>query len=96
MFTMEWQHYLHARGINGKSLIFLPKKPKSLLIVGGGFQNKFLMKQIEMKINELYKQNKNISFDFIEAELMALGARAKNKLPITFPTTGVNKPTMVV
>ena len=32
-----------------------------------------------MKIDiELYKQNKNISFDFIEAELMAfLGAKQK-------------------
>lgn len=80
-----------------KSLSYLPNKPKSLLIVGGGFQNKFLMKQIEMKIDiELYKQNKNISFDFIEAELMAfLGARTKNNLPITFPTTtGVNRPTI--
>ena len=85
MFTMEWQHYLHHCGINEKIIYFLPKKPKSLLIVGGGFQNKFLMKQIEMKIDIDFKQNKNISFDFIEAELMAfLGARAKNKLPITF------------
>ena len=83
---------MHCESIK-KSLSYLPNKPKSLLIVGGGFKNKFLMRQIEMKIDiELYKQNKNISFDFIEAELMAfLGARTKNKLPITFPTTtGVN------
>ena len=79
-----------------QSLKILPKKPKVLMIVGGGLNNKFLIKQIKNKIDIplLNAKKTNISFDFIESELMALlGARRLNNLPITFPlTTGAYKP----
>ena len=81
-----------------KSFNFFPKFPKSILIVGGGAKNinliNLLKKRIKVKFTKL--DEKDISIDFIESELIAfLCGRILNKLPITFPsTTGVNTSTV--
>ena len=78
------------------SLKYLPKKPVSLVVCGGGFKNKFLKKRLELYFRKpiINPKSININIDFVESELIAfLAGRAVNKLPITFPeTTGVSKP----
>ena len=78
------------------SLKFLPKKPKNIIITGGGYKNIHLMKRLKdkLEVKILSEHELGINFDYIEAELIAyLSARSIYNLPITFPTTtGVSKP----
>ena len=81
------------------SIYEMPKRTKSLLITGGGFNNKYLVNKIFKNCSYNLKQanflKENIfSPDFIESELISfLSARYLYKLPITFPkTTGVKRP----
>lgn len=77
------------------SLDFLPLYPKSIIISGGGSNNKYLTHLLisELKTTILTDKDLNVDTDFIEAELVAfLSARTYYNLPITFKsTTGVNK-----
>ena len=74
----------------------LPQKPYSIIVVGGGYKNKFLLKRLKNTLEiKLISQDKlDFSFDYVEAELIAfLSARVINNLATTFPdTTGVKKP----
>ncbi len=78
------------------SFKYLPKKPKNIIISGGGVKNNHMMKVLkrfsESEIIEL--SNYDFNTDFIESELIAfIAARCFYKKPITFPsTTGVSKP----
>ena len=78
------------------SFKLFPKFPKSMIIAGGGYKNKYLINRLKEKINiSFYDLNEfNHDPDFIESELIAfLAARTIRKTPITFPkTTGVKKP----
>jgi len=78
------------------SFKLLPKKPRTFILMGGGYKNKFLKSNLEKTIGKKFLNEKdlNLSFDFVESELMAfLAGRKLYDLPITFPTTtGVNKP----
>jgi anhydro-N-acetylmuramic acid kinase len=80
-----------------KSIMLLPSRPLSLLIVGGGQNNIYLVETIKKTFNFNVLTAKDIGLDgeFIEAELMAfIAVRSMRHLPITFPkTTGVRKPT---
>lgn len=81
-----------------KAILELPKEPKNIIIVGGGYKNKRMINRLQncLKINFLFEEDLNFSSDFIESELIAfLSARIINNLPTTFPsTTGVKKPTI--
>ena len=83
-------------GSIAKSLKFLPKKIKNIIITGGGHKNTFLIKELSqlLNINIINQKEVNINFDFIESELIALlSARSVYNLPYTFPsTTGVFMP----
>ena len=74
----------------------LPKKPRNVIICGGGYKNSHLMERLNNKLNVniIYQNQVDIEFDYIEAELIAyLAARSFYKLPYTFPsTTGTSKP----
>jgi len=78
------------------SLSFFKKKPKKIILCGGGRKNKYIHERIKRlsKISTLNIDNYNISGDFIESQAFAyLGVRAFLNKPITFPeTTGVSKP----
>ena len=80
-----------------KSISLLPKPPLSLLIVGGGQYNTFLVKNIKKNFNfKVFTSDEiGLNGDMIEAELMAfLAVRSLKKLPLTFPkTTGVQEAT---
>ena len=79
------------------SIELLPKQIKSISLIGGGYQNKFLKSKFIKKFKNKFidLNNYNLNSNFIESDLIAyLSARALYKLPTTFPeTTGVNKPT---
>ena len=81
-----------------KAILELPKDPKNIMIVGGGYKNKRLVNRLKscLKKDFLLEEDLNFSSDFIESELIAfLSARIMNSLPTTFPsTTGVKKPTI--
>ena len=66
------------------------------MITGGGHRNRYLMKNLQEKLNlKIFNEQKSkIDFDFLESELIAyLSARSIYKLPFTFPsTTGTSKP----
>ena len=75
------------------SLKFVPKNINSILLCGGGSQNKFLASKFKNFFKSRYVNNKHfkINTQFIESEMIAyLSARCIYNLPITFPkTTGV-------
>lgn len=77
-------------------LNLLPKKPKSLTVMGGGSKNLQLIKNLKKIVQtEVYiAEDFNLDSESIEAELIAfLAARSYYGLPITYPnTTGVVKP----
>ena len=79
------------------SLSLLPNPPLSLLIVGGGQYNKYIVENIKKTSDfKVFTANEiGLSGNLIEAELMAfLAVRSIKNLPITFPkTTGVKEPT---
>ena len=77
----------------------LPSKPSSIVVMGGGINNKFLIKRLLQKLNNniLFLPKEIFSAEMVEAELIAfLSARTLYNLPITFPsTTGVKKKCLV-
>ena len=71
-------------------ILQLPKKPKLMIVTGGGYLNTHLIKRLKQKLKiELINSNSfNFSTDFVESELISyLAARSINCLPITFPNT---------
>ena len=82
-----------------KGILFLPKKPKNCILVGGGQNNVYLVNQIKkvMPIKVSTAKELELPGDHIESELIAfLAARNFFNLPSTFPsTTGVNKETIL-
>jgi len=80
-----------------KSMSLLPKLPLSLIIVGGGQHNSYLVDNLKKTFNfSIFTADEiGLSGNMIEAELMAfLAVRSLKDLPITFPkTTGVKEPT---
>ena len=80
-----------------KSFSLLPQNIKTLVLMGGGVHNLYLLKKIKnlRKIKTLTAQEINIPGDFVEAEMIAyLAGRSNFNLPITFPsTTGVKAET---
>jgi len=82
------------------SFKFLPSIPKKTIIVGGGKNNKFLIKLIKETALSSFiitGEEAGLPSDFIEAELIALlSARKYYNLPSTFPsTTGVKTETIL-
>ncbi|MDC3141161.1 anhydro-N-acetylmuramic acid kinase [Alphaproteobacteria bacterium] len=77
-------------------LEILPKKPKSLTLMGGGSKNLQLVKNFKKIVQTKIYMAEDFGLDseMIEAELIAfLAARSYYGLPITYPnTTGVPKP----
>ena len=80
------------------SFKFLPIIPETVLIVGGGQRNKFLVETIKNHLTtKVYSSDEiNLPGDYIEAELIGfLAARKFYNLPSTFPsTTGTCKNTI--
>lgn len=78
-----------------KSVDYLPKKIKSILITGGGYRNNYLMQSLKKNLNVKFLDHNDLGIepDFIESELIAfLAARSFYDLPFTFPsTTGASK-----
>lgn len=78
------------------SVAQMPKKPDSIIIMGGGMNNSYLIKRLSSKldIKVILANEIDLKGEMIEAELIAyISARSVYKLPITFPmTTGVVRP----
>ena len=78
---------------------FLPRKVKTILIVGGGSSNKYLVSKIKDRLNcNVYlPQDFSLNTNYIESELIGyLAARKIENLTSTFPsTTGVKKNTVL-
>lgn len=72
------------------------KKPKNIVLVGGGTKNKNLVKKLKKLFGNTLILSEEIGFSslIVEAELIGyLAVRKLYSLPITFPkTTGVYKP----
>jgi anhydro-N-acetylmuramic acid kinase len=89
-----------ALGIK-KSLKFLPKEPKKIIIVGGGAYNDFLIKRIKelcnIEVTIPNQEQKGWNVERIEADGFALMAvRRLYNLPISWAkTTGVNLPSCI-
>ncbi len=80
-----------------KGLDYLPKKPKTIFVAGGGRHNKALMTALTNKCQPIPVQAIDAlgwSSDFLEAQAWAyLAKRSLLTLPITFPkTTGAPYP----
>ena len=77
------------------SIESLPSQPKSIVVSGGGSNNKYLVHLLtqKLKLKVLTNNELNINSNFVEAELIAfLSARTVYNLPLTFQTTtGVNE-----
>ena len=76
------------------SLKFLPAKPKTIIVVGGGQHNKILLKNIRetFKLKVYLCADFGLNGDFIEAELIGyLAARRYYNLPSTFSSTTGSK-----
>jgi anhydro-N-acetylmuramic acid kinase len=69
---------------------------ESVIISGGGRKNRFLVKNIQKKINSPVKliDDLGVDGDFVESQAFAyLAIRSYLNLPISFPkTTGVREP----
>ena len=89
--------YISAKTILN-SINLLPKKPKTITIMGGGQYNDHLFNTISKNttIKVQKAETLNINAQMIESELIGyLAARKFFNLPSTFPlTTGVNIPTV--
>jgi anhydro-N-acetylmuramic acid kinase len=74
----------------------LPKKPASVIVVGGGAHNLTLIRMLQEYTGLPVKSANEIGWqaDAIEAQAFAyLAVRTLKGLPLTFPTTtGVGKP----
>src|SRR5581483_809718 len=79
-----------------KALDHLPKKPKKMIVVGGGWRNPTLLKMLHARASIPVKAAGAIGWDAdaIEAQAFAfLAIRTLKGLSITFPsTTGVSSP----
>ena len=77
-------------------LKFLPKKPKLIIICGGGRKNSYFIDNLKKLSSSkiIIAEEVNMDGDFLESELISyISARCYNNLPITFPsTTGVKFP----
>ena len=80
------------------SLNFFSKKPKKIILCGGGRKNKYIFERIKKisNISTLNIDKYKINGDFIESQAFAyLAIRSFLKKPITFPeTTGTSRPTI--
>ena len=78
------------------SLKFLPHYPKSIIIMGGGSKNLYIIDRLKkhLKCKIIQQNSTKYHPDFIESQLIGfLAVRSINNLPYTFPlTTGVSKP----
>ena len=76
----------------------LPKRPKTIVLMGGGKYNKYIVSNLKsnLNINVCLAEDFCINGDMVEAQLMGyLAVRKLRNLPSTFPnTTGTLKPTM--
>jgi anhydro-N-acetylmuramic acid kinase len=79
-----------------KAFDYFPKKPSTVVVVGGGAKNPTLMSMLQSRIGMPITSAKDIGWqvDAIEAQAFAyLAVRTLKGLPLTFPTTtGVTKP----
>ena len=79
-----------------KALSLLPKRPKTLVLAGGGRKNPIIINQIESRAQIVTIDADEIGLrgDAVEAECFGyLAKRAAENLPISFPnTTGVKSP----
>jgi len=79
-----------------KAFDHLPKRPTSIIVVGGGTQNPTLMAMLRERTGVSVKSANDIGWhaDAIEAQAFAyLAVRSVKGLPLTFPTTtGVKIP----
>ena len=79
-----------------QSMSILPTKPKVIYLMGGGINNKTIVKGIKSKFdnNVIVSNDVGINGEMVEAELIAyLAVRKLYDLPSSFPgTTGVKKP----
>lgn len=80
----------------GKALDLLPKRPKRLVVCGGGRKNPVLMREIgkHAGVEAVPAETVGLRGDAVEAECFAyLAMRSIRGLPQSFPlTTGVQKP----
>jgi len=79
-----------------KGIEMLPLLPTKVVIMGGGQNNKYLMKKLKssLVIDVVRANQVGIDGDYVEADMIAyLAMRRLANIPITFPnTTGVNFP----
>ena len=79
-----------------KALERLPKRPKRLVVCGGGRKNPHMMRELAKRsaAEILLAEDVGLRGDAVEAECFAfLAMRSKRNLPISFPlTTGVKMP----
>ena len=79
-----------------RSLELLPRRPRTLLVAGGGQHNRALVEGLRRAFGgEVRRADEaGLPGDFLEAELVAfLAVRHRRGLPLTFPeTTGVDAP----
>lgn len=80
----------------GKALDRLPKRPRQLVVCGGGRKNPHMMYELAKRTGAEIKLAEDVDLrgDAVEAECFAfLAMRSKRGLPLSFPlTTGVNTP----
>lgn len=78
------------------SFNLLPKFPKTVVIIGGGANNNFLLSILKEKYfhNILTSYDLNLNGEMVEADLMSfISARTYYRMPSTFPqTTGTKTP----
>jgi anhydro-N-acetylmuramic acid kinase len=90
--------YITAETIN-LSIKLLPKRPKNIIICGGGQKNLTLIKMLQNRIdgNVYTIKEMGLDGDFIESELIGfLSARNFYNLPSTFlSTTGTKIPAVI-
>ncbi|MCT7377650.1 anhydro-N-acetylmuramic acid kinase [Chelativorans salis] len=83
-------------GAVGKALDLLPRRPKRLVVCGGGRKNPVIMREIGKRaaVEVLPAENVGLRGDAVEAECFAyLAIRSLRGLPLSFPqTTGVSTP----
>ena len=76
-------------------LPLLPSRPSFTIVCGGGARNMTLMRELADRLPcpVVLAETFGWSSDAMEAQAFAyLAARRQKNLPITFPTTGVDKP----
>ena len=74
----------------GKALDLLPRRPRRLIVSGGGRHNPTIMKMIEKRAGVVAASADQFGWrgDAVEAECFAfLAVRVLRGLPISFPTT---------